>query len=161
VSMISSVITINRISSVSSFAIRFKSSKKIDRSSVPRLYEDELEEKFTKGSGPGGQNVNKITNAVFLKHEPTGLWVKCHETRSVEQNRKLARKLLINKLDNFVNGEQSVDNQLKMINKVNFDKNKEKTRLKYEAKRLEKQSLTISDQDNVENNENDDKPSDS
>ena len=117
--------------------IRLKSS--LDRSQVPVVLKPEdLEEKVTLGSGPGGQSVNKTANAVFLKHLPTGLWVKCHQTRSLENNRKIARKLLLVKLDNFVNGENSAENQQKAIDKVNLERKKEKVRLKYEKKRLEK-----------------------
>ena len=95
----------------------------------------ELEEKVTLGSGPGGQAVNKTANAVFLKHLPTGLWVKCHQTRSVETNRKIARQLLITKLDNCVNAENSVENQKKAIDKLKHERKKEKTRKKYEERR--------------------------
>ena len=102
------------------------------------LKPEELEEKVTLGSGPGGQAVNKTANAVFLKHLPTGLWVKCHQTRSLENNRKIARKLLLVKLDNFVNGENSAENRQKAIDKVNLERKKEKVRLKYEKKRQEK-----------------------
>merc|ERR1712013_594251 len=118
-------------------AIRCKSTS-INRDLVPRLVEDELEERFTKGSGPGGQNVNKMSNAVFLKHLPTGLWVKCHQQRSLELNRKIASKLLITKLDNFVNGEDSVENQEKMIAREKLEKKKEKTKAKYAARAAEK-----------------------
>ena len=93
--------------------IRLKSV--LDRSRVPVLKAEEVEEKVSLGSGPGGQAVNKTANAVFLKHLPTGLWVKCHQTRSLENNRKLARKLLTSKLDNFVNGDNSLENQQKAI----------------------------------------------
>ena len=118
-------------------AIRCKSTS-INRDLVPRLVEDELEERFTKGSGPGGQNVNKMSNAVFLKHLPTGLWVKCHQQRSLELNRKIARKLLITKLDNFVNGEDSVENQEKILAREKLEKKKEKTKAKYAARAAEK-----------------------
>ena len=112
---------------------RLKSSK-VSRDMMPRLLEHELEESFTKGSGPGGQNVNKMTNAVFLRHLPTALWVKCHQTRSLEMNRKIARKLLAKKLDNFVNGEESVEAQEAKISKEKHDRKKEKIRLKYQAR---------------------------
>merc|ERR1719315_858117 len=88
---------------------------------VPRLLEAELEESFVRGGGPGGQAVNKANNAVFLKHIPTGIWVKCHQQRSVETNRKLARKLLVTKLDNFVNGENSVESQKKRWDKEKLE----------------------------------------
>lgn len=48
-------------------------NSKIDTSRVPVLCEDELEEWFVKGSGPGGQNVNKRTNCCSLRHKPTGV----------------------------------------------------------------------------------------
>jgi len=40
------------------------------------LREEELDESFIKGSGNGGQKINKTSNCVLLKHVPTGLWVK-------------------------------------------------------------------------------------
>merc|ERR1719433_505578 len=127
--------------------MRLKSS--LDRSQVPVVLKPEdLEEKVTLGSGPGGQAVNKTSNAVFLKHRPTGVWVKCHQTRSLEKNRNIARKLLLVKLDNFLNGEKSLENQQKAIDKLNFERKKEKTRSKYEKKRLEK--LESSDQSSKE-----------
>ena len=115
---------------------RHKSS--IDKSNVPVLKAEDLEEKFTLGSGPGGQAVNRTANAVFLKHLPTGLWVKCHQTRSIESNRKIARQLLTTKLDNHINGDLSVENQQKEIDRINHAKKKEKTRLKYEQRKMEK-----------------------
>lgn len=50
------------------------------------------------GSGPGGQATNKTSNACRLLHKPTGLQVFCHETRSRETNRKLARRILREKV---------------------------------------------------------------
>ena len=117
--------------------IRFKS--RINRDNFPVLNPEDLEEKFTLGSGPGGQAVNKTANAVFLKHLPTGLWVKCHQTRSIESNRKIARQLLLGKLDNHLNGENSAENQQKILDKLKHEKKREKTRLKYEQKRIEKE----------------------
>eukprot|EP00984_Skeletonema_dohrnii_P032961 scaffold28185_cov121-Skeletonema_dohrnii-CCMP3373.AAC.2 len=74
---------------------------------LPELNEEELEEKFVKGSGAGGQKVNKTSNRVILVHTPTGLRVECQDTRSLQQNRKIARKRLRLKLDAFINGDAS------------------------------------------------------
>ncbi|XP_061673890.1 mitochondrial translation release factor in rescue [Syngnathoides biaculeatus] len=71
------------------------------------LKEDELEEQFVRGSGPGGQATNKTSNCVVLKHIPSGIVVKCHQTRSVDINRKRAREILQQKLDVFYKGERS------------------------------------------------------
>lgn len=100
-----------------SLVARFSSSsrKSIDYSKVPKLNDDDLEERLVRGSGPGGQAVNKTSNCVMLRHKPTNIVVKCHITRVTEQNRKLARDILIAKLDNLVNGEMSVENQLKNL----------------------------------------------
>ncbi|NXU49735.1 CL065 factor, partial [Turnix velox] len=71
------------------------------------LTETELEEQFVRGHGPGGQATNKTSNCVVLKHIPSGIVVKCHQTRSVEKNRKIAREILQEKVDLFYKGEDS------------------------------------------------------
>ncbi|KAF9650921.1 hypothetical protein BDM02DRAFT_3140328 [Thelephora ganbajun] len=69
---------------------------------IPDLKESDLEESFVRGKvptrdGPGGQSINKTNNNVQLLHKPTGIQVKCQETRSLQQNRKTARKILLEK----------------------------------------------------------------
>ena len=75
-----------------------------------------------RGSGPGGQSVAKSNNAVSLKHIPTGIVAKCHETRSVNQNRLIARQKLLEALDKFYNKEDSVESQVQVnsTNLLNF-----------------------------------------
>ena len=58
------------------------------------VFEEDLEESFILGGGPGGQKTNKTSNVVRLSHEPSGLMVRCGETRSRETNRWLARRML-------------------------------------------------------------------
>ena len=58
------------------------------------VFEEDLEESFILGGGPGGQKTNKTSNVVRLEHGPSGLAVRCGETRSRETNRWLARRLL-------------------------------------------------------------------
>ncbi|KAK2048801.1 RF-1 domain-containing protein [Colletotrichum somersetense] len=69
--------------------------------------DSEIEESYLKGSGPGGQKINKTSSAVQLKHIPTGVVVKSQATRSRTQNRKIAREILAQKLDDLQNGDQS------------------------------------------------------
>jgi len=69
--------------------------------------ERELDEKFVRGWGKGGQKVNKTSNCVVLTHTPTGIVVKCQATRILPQNRKIARKIMQARLDEVVNGESS------------------------------------------------------
>lgn len=60
--------------------------------------EADLEESFVRSGGHGGQNVNKVSTCVMLLHRPTGLQVKCQDTRQQGLNRFLARKLLLDKI---------------------------------------------------------------
>ena len=83
---------------------------------------DQIIEVHMRGSGPGGQSVAKSNNAVSLKHIPTGIVAKCHETRSVNQNRLIARQKLLEALDKFYNKEDSVESQVQVgsTNLLNF-----------------------------------------
>jgi protein subunit release factor B len=68
---------------------------------------DQLEERFVRSSGSGGQNVNKVSTCVVLRHVPTGVTVKCQRERSQALNRFLARRELLDKLEARVAGAAS------------------------------------------------------
>jgi len=61
--------------------------------------ESDLEETFVRSGGPGGQNVNKTSTCVMLRHRPTGLLVKCQTTRHQALNRFLARQQLLDRIE--------------------------------------------------------------
>jgi hypothetical protein len=71
------------------------------------LLESEFTESFLRGSGPGGQKINKTSCAVQLKHLPTGIVVKCQETRSRDQNRRFARRWLQDKIEELELGDMA------------------------------------------------------
>lgn len=76
-------------------------SAQLEKPLPPRIVipEKDIIESFLKGSGPGGQKINKTSSAVQLKHIPTGIVVKNQATRSRDQNRKNARRILGEKLE--------------------------------------------------------------
>ncbi len=69
------------------------------------IREADLLEKFVRGSGAGGQKINKTSNCVFLKHLPTGVCIKCQMDRSREMNRYLAKRELCDQLDAIREGK--------------------------------------------------------
>ena len=75
------------------------------------VYEDDLDESFILGGGPGGQKTNKTSNVVRLFHEPSGLSVRCAETRSRETNRWLARRQLAELILEREKGVKSAERQ--------------------------------------------------
>jgi protein subunit release factor B len=70
---------------------------------------EDLVEKFIRAGGPGGQNVNKTSTAVYLKHVPSGIDVKMQQERSQALNRFLARRALADKLEARLRGKQSAE----------------------------------------------------
>ncbi|KAM0244981.1 hypothetical protein ACHAP5_005772 [Fusarium lateritium] len=109
--------------------------------------ESEIEESYVKGSGPGGQKIvrapapviagNKTNSAVQLKHVPTGIVVKSQATRSRDQNRKHARELLAQRVDEFHNGDQSRSAIVGQVKLKKASSASKKSRRKY--KKLEEE----------------------
>lgn len=71
------------------------------------LREADLAEHFIRGSGKGGQKINKTSSCVQLRHIPSGLEVKCQRSRLQASNRFLARRELCDKLEEQILGRQS------------------------------------------------------
>lgn len=78
------------------------------RMNILGIKKNDIEEKFIKASGRGGQKVNKSASAVFLKHIPTGLTAKCGKSRSQHLNRFLALRNLVDKIEALEKGAGSL-----------------------------------------------------
>ena len=108
------------------------------------IREKDLEEKFIRSSGKGGQKVNKTSSCVYLKHRPSGIEVKCRQERSQALNRFLARRILAQKIEARVLGKLSEES--KRIEKIRRQKRRRSKRakeklLKDKRKRAEKKKM--------------------
>jgi peptide chain release factor len=94
------------------------------------IHEKDIEEKFIRSSGRGGQKVNKTSTCVYLKHFPTGIEIKCMKERNQSLNRFLARRELVMRIEKL-SGELTPEDIL--IEKVRRRKSKreKRARLKY------------------------------
>lgn len=69
--------------------------------------EEDLVEKFIRGSGSGGQKINKTSSCVYLFHKISGIEIKCQRERSQAMNRFFARRELCDQLEEKILGEKS------------------------------------------------------
>ena len=106
--------------------------------------EADLDESFIRSGGPGGQNVNKVSTCVVLRHRPSGLEVRCQRERSQALNRFLARRILLQRLEAQRLGALSAEAQ--RIAKLRRQKRKRSKRAKEKilaAKRLHAQKKAL------------------
>ena len=92
------------------------------------LLEKDLEEKFIRSGGAGGQKVNKTSTCVYLKHLPTGLSVKVQKSRSQRLNRFYARRQLCELFENKTLGKENPE--AKRIENIRKQKDRRKRRQK-------------------------------
>jgi len=99
--------------------------------------EDDFRESFIRGTGSGGQKINKTSSTVFLLHIPTGLSVKCQQGRSQSLNRFMARRLLLDRIERVRKG--IVEAEKRKIEKIRRQKRKRSKRAKEKMLRLKHQ----------------------
>jgi protein subunit release factor B len=105
-----------------------KESQLAVRMAALGVSEAEIDESFVRSGGHGGQNVNKTSTCVMLVHRPTGVSVKCQETRQQGLNRFIARRLLLDKIEEKQKG--FVAAQHTEIEKIRRQKRKRSRRAK-------------------------------
>lgn len=79
--------------------------------------EEELEERFVRSSGSGGQHVNKTSTCVFLRHIPSGICVSASRERSQSLNRFLARRELLERIEAQAGGETAEQRRMARLRK--------------------------------------------
>jgi len=94
------------------------------------IHEKDIEEKFIRSSGSGGQKVNKTSTCVYLKHIPTGIEVKWMEERSQSLNRFLARRELAQRIERLLGKLTVNDREIEKTKRQKL-KRKKRAKLKY------------------------------
>lgn len=114
------------------------------RMKILNIHDNDLIEKFILGSGTGGQKINKTSSCVYLKHIPTGIQLKCQQTRSREYNRYLALialcERLEKKLSDEINEKIHLKEKIRRQNKKRTYSNQEKM---LEGKRIRSKTKTL------------------
>lgn len=98
-----------------------------------RIYEKDIEEKFIRSSGRGGQKVNKTSTCVYLKHLATGIEVKSMRERSQSLNRFLARRELVTRIEKRI-GPSGGERMIEKAKRQKLKRQK-RAKLKYGGKR--------------------------
>jgi protein subunit release factor B len=101
-----------------------------ERMETLEIREKDIEEKFVRSSGRGGQKVNKTSTCVYLRHIPTGLEIKCMKERSQSLNRFLARRELVRRVEKGL-GEVAAENSAAEKARRQKSKREKRARLKY------------------------------
>lgn len=111
------------------FAVSFLKEKLLkEKMEALNIREEDIRESFVRSGGRGGQNVNKTSTCVYLKHLPTGIEVKCSKERSQALNRYHARVILTKKIEQLIKGRESED--IQRIEKIRRQKRKRSKRAK-------------------------------
>lgn len=105
-----------------------KERELLERMESLGISEDDLEESFIRGSGSGGQKINKSSNCVRLNHLPTRTEVRCQASRSLAMNRFSARRMLCDKIEALIEGKKSKEEQQR--EKIRRQKRKRSKRAK-------------------------------
>ncbi len=100
----------------------------LERMAALGISEDDIDESFIRGSGAGGQKINKTSSCVQLIHRPTNIVIRCQKERSQSLNRYLARRELCEKIEAIKLGKESA--RAREIHKIKKQKKRRSRRSK-------------------------------
>lgn len=121
-----------------------KEKRLLEEMSRLGIRQEDIEESFVRSKGPGGQNVNKTSTCVYLRHIPTGIKVKCQQERSQALNRYIAREILLKKIEASM--LKNLSEKKQYVEKMRRQKRKRPKKLKLkilEEKRRQSQKKTL------------------
>lgn len=101
-----------------------------DKMGALGIHEKDIEERFVRSTGSGGQKVNKTSTCVYLKHIPTGIEIKCMEERSQSLNRFLARRELVRRIEKLSGKLTSEEIKIEKVKRQKL-KRRKRARQKY------------------------------
>ncbi len=120
------------------FPVRPEKQKELrERMDLLGIREEDLEEQYVRASGRGGQKLHKTSSCVALVHKPTGVSVKCQQSRSQTMNRFLARRLLADKIEEM----SSKGSEARMSSEEKIRKQKLRRRRRARKKPKEEEDL--------------------
>lgn len=83
----------------------------VERLARLKIRPDDVDERFVRGAGPGGQKINKTSSTVWLRHGASATEVRCQAERSQAANRSKAWEELCDKLEAQVQTEKAAAQQ--------------------------------------------------
>ncbi|KAE9555212.1 hypothetical protein FO519_001562 [Halicephalobus sp. NKZ332] len=120
----------------SKVSIRCISAKQLLKDYVfPEIKKEDCEQKYISGWGPGGQKVNTAQNAVMLRHKPTGIVIKVHDSRLLPENIEIAFERLKHAVDRKINGDHCYQAQLEHFQREIEEKRKRQREKKRSMKK--------------------------
>ncbi len=109
------------------FGVRPEKEEKLyERMRELGIREEDIRETFVRSGGSGGQNVNKTSTCVQIKHVPTGIIVKSQKGRTQGLNRFLARRILLSRIEEGLLGNKS--SKVQKMEKIRKQKKRRKRR---------------------------------
>ncbi|TGM96366.1 peptide chain release factor family protein [Leptospira yasudae] len=132
-----------------------KESKLLELMEVLQIKETDLEESFTRSGGKGGQNVNKVSTAVHLKHIPSGIEVKCSLYRTQGLNRYKARAILCEKVQEENRKKEGVLSDVRKKTIRNKQKAAKRKKEKYSRKSQNSSSILSEPEESFEEERDD------